>query len=126
MALKSNKSFSLFEVIITVAIFTTTVVAILRSVTTVIASANIAGDTTLACFLAEDKFWEIEYRSKYNKEPLISSGRQVFGAKDFNWNYETQDTESGHLKGLKLFVRWPENAGREYSIEFLSYMYKKS
>ncbi|HLD83067.1 MAG TPA: hypothetical protein VI976_03875 [Candidatus Omnitrophota bacterium] len=127
MRLKSNKfkarAFSLIEVLITTGILTTAIVFIFRGLTTVLNSAKLSQEMALACFLAEDKLWQIETEEKaLPNAPLTGSGREKLQDREFNWSYQiTEKDLSGFnkkIRQLELKVSWQEKRGMlaEYSV----------
>lgn len=121
MLLKSNKAFSLLEVIISVAILSTAIVFIFRAFTMVLASVRFSQNITLACFLAEDKLWRLE-----NKFPLTdTSQEETLRNIKFEYNHELTKTDTPELKQLKFTVSWIEKRENPYAIEFFTYLYEK-
>lgn len=123
MKLKSNKAFSLAEVLISVAVLSTAIVVILRSFTASLSSVRFSQNITLACFLTKNKLWEIGQKYKVDSSALKDAGSELIQDRNFNWEYEISDTEISGLKQLKFIVSWKEKAReKEYSLEFLSYL----
>lgn len=53
-------------------------------------------------------------------------GTEELEGKDFNWNYDILNTDSGKLKKLRLNLSWKEaRRGKDYSMEFLNYLAAK-
>ena len=122
MRFRFNRAFTLLEVLITVAILTTAITFIFRSFTASLAFAQFSQDITIACYLAEDKLWEIE-QSPVSGPKSSGWGSQRIQNKNFNWLYEIRDTDNDDLKELKLTVSWKENVReKEYTMEFLTYL----
>jgi len=115
---KSNKAFSLLEVIITVAILSSAIVVVLRAFTTIISAAKLSQDITLACFFTEDKLWKLE-----NDFPLQEDGAEE---NRFTYSYEFLDTNTPKLKELKFNVSWEEKRNSPYSLEFYTYKLVKN
>lgn len=113
MRLKSNKSFSLLEVVITVAILTSAITVVLRAFTTIISGVNLSQNITMACLLAEDKLWRLE-----NGFALEESAEEK---PEFSYTQETLDTGIPGLDKLKLGVSWEEKRANPYSLEFYVY-----
>lgn len=121
MKLKSNRAFSLAEVLISVAILSTVIVVILRSFTASLSSVRFSQNIILACFLTKNKLWEIEQKYKIDSAALKDTGSELSQDKNFNWEYEISDTKISGLKQLKFIVSWKEKAReKEYSMEILS------
>lgn len=117
MASKSNKAFSLLEVLITVAILSTAIVFVFRAFTTVLSSVRFSQNITLACLLAEDKLWEIEEKQKQSQDPIGSeSGTEKIQNQDFLWSYTTSKLADYDLIELNLTVN---------NINFVTYLLPK-
>lgn len=129
MKYKSNKAFTLLEVLITVAILSTAIVFVFRSFTTSLSSTKFSQNITLACYLAEGKLWEIEEKQKQKTEPLIESNQDSveMQGRTFNWQYETTLKEPDlNIIKVNLVLSWQENTRKElYTMEFLSYLLPK-
>lgn len=126
MEYKSNKAFTLLEVLITVAILSTAIVFVFRSFTASLSSVKFSQNITLACYLAKSKLWEIEQYYKNNLE-LPASGEETVQNKKFNWSYEITVSETSNLEQLKLTISWQENIREApYTIEFLTYLLPKA
>lgn len=123
-AKKSKRAFSLLEVVITVAILSTAIVFVFRSFATVLATAKLSQNMTLACFLAEDKLWEAEVRQRSISDLLgFDRGTLKMQGRDFNWSYQTTRVENSRLIKLELGVSWKENnREKEYQMDFLTYL----
>ncbi|MDD5195852.1 MAG: hypothetical protein PHQ96_09310 [Candidatus Omnitrophica bacterium] len=122
MISRSNKSFSLLEVLIASAIITTALVFIFKAITISLTAAKFSQDITEACLLAQGRLWEIE--QKYNKglAPLADSGSDSAQDKEFNWNYRILDTGLPGLQQLRFTVSWQEKREKEYTTEFSTYI----
>lgn len=121
MALKSNKAFSLLEVIITVAILSTAIVFVFRAFTTVLSSVKFSQNITLACFLAEDKLWRIE-----NNFALTDEAQPEKPEEKFRFDFTKENIpELSILKELTLAVSWEEKRANPYSLQFATYILSK-
>ncbi|MFA4888416.1 MAG: type II secretion system protein [Candidatus Omnitrophota bacterium] len=120
MRLKSNKAFSLIEVLITVGILSGAIIYIFRAFTASLDSSRFSQHISLGCYFAEDTLWQIEQANRFNNTlPLI--GEQKIQDKDFKYSYEIIDTAKAALKDLKLKVSWKENLREnDYSFECLT------
>lgn len=127
MASKSNKAFSLLEVMITVAILSTAIVFTLRAFATVLSSVRFSQNIALACLLAEDKMWEAQVRQKENEESLEpTSGKETIQGRDFNWDYEATKIPDLNLIDLKFNVNWKEKIReKEYVLNFVTRLIPK-
>lgn len=117
MKSKSNRAFTLIEVLITVGILSSAVIFIFRSFLTALNSVKFSQNVTRACYLAEGKIWEM--RQYYVGGSLPQPG----SIDNFKWDYKISDTTEADLKELKLDVSWKENK-REggYSLQFVTYL----
>lgn len=116
MPLKSNKGFSLLEVIVAIAILSTAIVVVMRAFTSVISAVKVSQNITFACFFAEDKLWKLE-----NAFALEESNEQD---SKFSYAYELTDTDVPELKALKLKVSWDEKRSNPYSLDFYTITFK--
>lgn len=115
-----KRSFTLSEVLIATAIFAGGMVFVLRSFIVLLSAANFSQNMTLACFLSEEKIWEIEqnYKRGINTE---SFGSQQIAQKDYKWNYTVTETDS--LNQLDFEILWQERPReKEYSMKFAVYL----
>jgi prepilin-type N-terminal cleavage/methylation domain-containing protein len=118
---KSNRAFSLLEVIITVAILATAIVFIFQGFSAVLSSITLSQNITQACFLSEDKLWKLE-----NDFPLSDSLWEEAPYDKFSYTYESADTQINDLKQLKVLVSWPQKREKPYSLEFITYKLLKN
>ncbi len=128
MASKSNKAFSLLEVLITVAILSTAIVFVFQSFTASLSSSKFSQNITLACYLVESKLWEIEQKQKQDTKPLEpAQGAEKIQGRDFNWSYEIKELDSAlpELEQLTLTLSWEEKRENPYTLEFSTYLLKK-
>ena len=115
---KRAAGFTLIEVLITVAILLTAIVFLFRSFATSLTTAQFSQNTTLACYLAEEKLFDIQNSYAY-KKMLMDEGTQALQNINFRWKYEISDTDNEGLKKLDLLIIWKEkNRAREYSMDF--------
>lgn len=122
MVSKFSKAFTLLEVLITVAILSTAITFLFRSFTAVLSSAQFSQYISLACYLSEDKLWEIE-QANTGGSGFPESGSAMQQNKNFNWRYEIQDTDHQDLKELNFIVSWKvKTREKEYLMEFLTYL----
>ncbi len=122
--LKSNRAFTLLEVLITVAILATGIVFLFRSFAAALSAARFSQDISLACYFAEDKIWEIEEKRKASARPIASdSGTEELEDRTFGWSYNAVELEDLGLVRLEFMVSWEEAAGKEkYNMEFFTYL----
>lgn len=118
MSLRSNKGFSLIEVLVTVSVLSVAVVFIFRAFTASLAAADFNKNMTLGCLLAEERLWDAEFRSNSFS---VTNGEATLGAKNFNWELKLDDTDSPDLKQALLTVAWQQGRENLYSMDFLTY-----
>jgi type II secretion system protein I len=121
-AYRSNKAFSLVEVLVAVGVLATAIVAVFRSYATVLSAVGFSRNMTQACLLSEEKLGEA--RSRYTAFGEVSgSGSRVLRNTKFNWKYEIKDADTPELKQLHLTVSWKENTRKkEYPLEFTLFL----
>ena len=127
MISRSNKAFTLLEVLIALAILSTAIVFIFRSFTSSLSSAKFSQDITLACFFTENKIWELEQEQKAQRELIESQqGSEKIKGKDFRWTSQTKKIGDSNLVYLEFIIYWQENLKeKEYSLEFDTYLMSK-
>jgi type II secretion system protein I len=113
-------AFTFVELLITVSILSTAIIFVFRSFTTSLNVARFAQNMTLACYLAEDKIWQIETAHR-TETAIPRPGNETQGNTAFNWNYTVGDTGLENLKELKFLVSWEEGTrARPYQMEFVT------
>ena len=124
---RSNKAFTLLEVLIALAILSTAIVFIFRSFTSSLSSAKFSQNITLASFFAEGKIWELEQEQKTKLEPIADrDGSEKMQGKDFKWSAKAKKVGSSGLVYLDFIISWQENfREKEYFIEFDTYLLSK-
>ncbi|MCX5699847.1 MAG: type II secretion system minor pseudopilin GspI [Candidatus Omnitrophica bacterium] len=124
MISRSNKAFTLLEVLIALVILSTAIVFIFRSVTSSLYSAKFSQNITGACFFAENKIWEMEEEQRAKAEPIENrQGSQKIQGKDFRWTCQTKRLGSSNLVYLEFIVYWQESLReKEYVLEFDTYL----
>ena len=121
MKLKSNKGFSLIEVLITTGILSTGIVFVFSSFTAVISAVKLSQNMTFACLLTENKMWEAQQVLASGSTPQPSSTESIQG-KDFKWSFESLDTAFPKFRQLKFGISWKETLKeKDYTLEILSY-----
>jgi len=119
---KSNRSFTFIEVLITVAILSTAIVFIFQGFSTLFSAEALSQDMSLACYLAEDQFWQIE-SDLTDAVPLSAEGASKLQDREFRWNYELTDAEDMGLRILKLEVTLPKKGKEKVrSLVFFTYL----
>jgi prepilin-type N-terminal cleavage/methylation domain-containing protein len=122
VALRSNRAFSLIEVLVTVGIISSTIIFLFRSFATALAGAKFGQEIQLGCYLAEEKAWEVQKAYSLGlKTPEASAEKRQ--NKEFNWSYDLQDASIPGLKELKIKVSWQQNQRKNaYSLDFQTYL----
>lgn len=122
MTYKSNKAFSLVEVLVAVTVLATAIVMVFRAYAAILSAVGFSRNMTQACLLSEEKLGEAQHRYKNFGETAASGSRTLRNTK-FNWKYEIVDADAPELKQLHLTVSWKEKARRkEYPLEFTLFL----
>lgn len=123
--ISAQAGFTLIEVLITVAILSTSIIFLFRSFTVSLSSAKFSQDITLGCFLAEEKIWDVIYAYNHSLK-LPDPAKETLQNKDFNWTYSIADTDNDKIKELKFTVSWKENAREKaWPLEVSTYLVAK-
>lgn len=126
MVLKSSRSFSLIEVLITVSILSTLIIFIFRALNTCLAASRFSQNISTACLLAEFKSWEAELVAKSAPEDFTQNGEENINGKEFAWSYAVRKLEDSKLLRLDLKTSWKEKRREgEYSLDFFTYLFKE-
>lgn len=124
MPLKSSKSLTLLELLISIAVLSGAIVFVFRGLTAALVSFRFSQNITIACYLAEEKLFEIEEKQKNSPLPLPQEeGQEELQGRKFNWVYRTKELPDSGLVGLDLIISWREKAReKEYTISFPAYL----
>lgn len=124
MVFKSSKAFSLLEVLLSIVILSTAIVFIFRSFTSSLFSTKFSQNITLACFLAENKIWELEQEQKIKVEPIETrQDSEILQGKEFKWKCQVERLGNSSLIYLEFIISWQEGLRKkEYSLEFNTYI----
>lgn len=115
-----NKAFSLLELLVTVAVLTIGIVAILQGESFSARLTGVSGDIIKAVFLAEDKLQEIEFFEKQGwlgEMPFQSEGQ----SDKYKLNYNIIPEEEIDLYKLDFKVSW-QRANRKEQILLSTYL----
>lgn len=118
----TNKGFTLFEVVIGLAILSGGIVAVLQALAFSSRITGLSCDTLRALILAEDKLGELDYKTRAGliTEASAESGRQA----GFKWSYAlAQSDEHPGLYKFDLDVNW-QRGSREENLELSSWLLK--
>lgn len=123
MVLKYNLSknaFSLLELVITIAILSIGITAVLQTLSLSVRSTGLSCDIINAVFLAEDKMQELEFKENQNlinREPA-----EVRDKKDrFEWKYTLNLDTDLRLYKLSFDITW-RRANREEKLNLNTYL----
>lgn len=115
MRLKTSSSFSLIEVLVTVAILSAAIIFILQALAASLSASRLSQNISRACYLTEEKIWNI--KESFGEGPMREG--------DFRWDYIVRDTDNSKLGELEFSVFWPQKPGQEYSMKFKTYFINK-
>jgi type II secretion system protein I len=125
--LKSNRSFSFTEILITVSILSVLIIFIFRALNTCLAAAQFSQNISTACLLAEYKLWEAELKARGTPDELTQSGIENINGREFAWSCAVRKFEDSKLLRLDLKTSWNEKArNEEYSLDLFTYFFKES
>lgn len=113
----------MFEVLVAVSILSTAVIFLFRAFTTSLNAAKISQDIFVACLLAEERLFDIEEGIHNNSSSLEGEGEITIHNKEFGWHYEVNSADIPFLKEIELVLYWPGKSAKEYSLEFINYLY---
>ncbi len=112
----NNKAFSLIEVLISIAILSTSLIVVLKAFSFSAKATGISLDFTKAVFLAEDKIQELEFSLKNNligKDTAKNKGKEG----KFEWKYVITSKPEFNLFTLDFEVAWKRfNEARSLSL----------
>ncbi|MDD5595493.1 MAG: type II secretion system minor pseudopilin GspI [Candidatus Omnitrophica bacterium] len=122
MGSKSNKGFTLIEVLVTIAIVSTAIIFIFRSFATLLSSQKMSQNMILACFLAEEKIFIISEEQKKSSSALgYREGAEQLQGSQFDWNASLLDSTDLGLVQLEFNVFLPgKNGGEKTRLNFLT------
>ena len=114
--------FTLLELIISIAILSVGIVAVMQAITYSVRSAGLSCDMASVIFLAQDKIQELEYKetsSLIGSQPKESQGSQD----KFNWQYALNLVTDLNLYKLDFDVGW-KRQNRQESLHLETYLRK--
>lgn len=111
----NKKSFSLIEVLVTLAILSTAVISIFRSFAASLYAVKLSQNITRASYLVEEKIWEID---QWDKDIVEQEN-------GFKFNYQKNKTDLSGLSELKFEVSWLENKRQKRALIFLTELIDK-
>ncbi len=113
MRLRSTRSLSLIEVLISIGIVSSAVVLLFQSFTAALTAARFSQNISLACFLAEEKLFEAEWA--FRASPYLSlsqTGNAVIQATPFTWETSLSLQPHENVASMVCGISWPER-GRQ-------------
>lgn len=124
MESKSNKAFSLFEVMVAVMILSTALVFIFRSFTSVLTVVKLSRNLTLACWLAEEKMWEASLRVKGATSAFSLNSSKVIQGLEFSSLVSLGEGEinSVPLEVLKCEISWSQMRTKKDNFTLFTYL----
>lgn len=115
-----TRAFSLVELIISIAILSVGIMAVLQALSFSARMSGLSCDIINAVFLAEDKLQELEFKEKQN---LID--KQLTEVKDknskFDWAYTLVFEPKFNLYKLQFNLSW-QSAIRKEQLDFYTYL----
>jgi len=107
----AGRGFSLFEILLALAIFSVAFFAIVEGVTVQIRAEKLAEDHTRAAMLAQNVIEEIRYGGVL--EETSESGEFEDENVGFDWSYTLEETELEGLYRLRMGVNWSDGLSRK-------------
>ncbi len=113
---------TLVEVLVTMAVITGGIVLVYHSFSACLNASAFSQRLSRACFLAEDKLWEIGQYQK-QKNDFSVSGAENIDHQEFKW-LVTGAAVGGFNKitNYNLKISWKENPRDEYTLNFSEYL----
>lgn len=115
-----KRAFSLLEVVISIAILSVGLMAVLQALSFSARMAGLSCDITNAVFLAEDKMQEMELKEKQNlinKQPRQAKARE----NKFDWFYVLNSDAVSSLYRLEFNISW-QSANRKEGLKLNTYL----
>ena len=116
---KTERGFTLLEVMIALAILALVGVAFLRAQASSVRLVNESVQVSLATLLAKEKMAEME--GEQNLEPGKKSGTSEEAWMTFRWEQKVTPADIPLLRKLEVAVSWMEGGG-ERRVEFTRYL----
>lgn len=117
----NKDAFSLLELIVTIAVLSIGVIAVLQALSFSIRVTGLSSDIVKAVFLTQDKIQELEFKEKLGligkEQPLEPPGSD----ERFQWNYNLSPDADLNLYKLKFDISW-QRANRNEEIELSTYL----
>lgn len=119
-----NKAFSLFEVMVAVAILSTALVFVFRSFATVLTAVKLSRNLTLACWLAEEKIWEASVKAKGVTSVLNLNSEETIQEVKFSSAVSTElgEINSVPLEILKCDISWFQGGKKKDNFTLFTYL----
>lgn len=118
-----NRSFSLSELIIGIAILSIGIITVLQALSFSLRATGLSCDIIKAVFLARDKMQDLEFKEKQKlitKIPLQAQGEED----KFNWQYGLTPEADLNLYKLDFNIIW-QRSNREENLNLNTYLIKK-
>ena len=115
-----NRAFSLLELVVSIAILSVGIMAVLRALSFSARMSGLSCDIISAVFLTEDKLQELEF--KENQELIDKQPTNVKdGSSKFDWAYTLVFEPKFNLYKLRFNVSW-QAAIRKEELDFNTYL----
>lgn len=115
-----SKAFSLLELIITIAILSIGIIAIIQALAYAARITGLSCDIVNAVFLGEDKIQELEFQEG---EGILNEGTAQDIRDKFQWRYAIVQEPDLNLYKLDLGITW-QRANREEELSLNTYLRK--
>jgi len=109
---------------VAVAILSTALVFVFRSFATVLTAVKLGRNLTLACWLAEEKIWDVSLKVKKDDSAFNANDRQVIQGIEFDSSLSSEDSQinSVPLKTLKCVISWPRSSDKKDNLTLFTYL----
>lgn len=104
--MQDRKGFMLLELIVSLAILSTGLLAVTRSFISSLGASNYSRQYTLACILTEEKLNELELFTDLSEETVQGSFEEPYT--QFSWKSEIKPSSNESLKHVTVTIFWKD------------------